>query len=101
MTERPLPFEIEPSLTTHALYLVGWDETRGAIRTFKIERMRDVSLLPQSFPAPDEDVIAHLNAGLQTQLGPTWPSAPAAASIPTMPGYRGSSELNSVIGPAV
>ena len=55
---RVRPYLIEPSLTTHALYLVGWDETREAIRTIKIERMRDVSLLPQSFPAPDEDVVA-------------------------------------------
>ena len=55
---RVRPYLIEPSLSTHALYLVGWDETRDAIRTFKIERMRDVSLLPQSFPAPDEEVVA-------------------------------------------
>ena len=34
---------IEPSLQTHALYLIGWDETRDAIRTFKIERIRDMS----------------------------------------------------------
>src|SRR5262245_10793015 len=57
-TARVRPYLIEPSLWTHALYLIGWDDTRDAIRTFKIERMRDVSLLPQSFPAPDEDVIA-------------------------------------------
>jgi len=55
---RVRPYLIEPSLSTHALYLVGWDETRDAIRTFKIERMRDVSLLPQSFPAPDEEIVA-------------------------------------------
>src|SRR3954454_6416509 len=55
---RVRPYLIEPSLTTHALYLVGWDETRDAIRTFKIERMRDVSLLPKSFPAPDEEIVA-------------------------------------------
>ena len=55
---RVRPYVIEPSLWTHALYLIGWDETRDAVRTFKIERMRDVSILPQTFPAPDEDVIA-------------------------------------------
>ena len=32
------PYLIEPSLQTHALYLMGWDETRDALRTFKIER---------------------------------------------------------------
>ena len=49
---------IEPSLWTHALYLIGWDETRDAVRTFKIERMRDVAILPQTFPAPDEAAVA-------------------------------------------
>ena len=33
------PYLIEPSLQTHALYLMGFDEERGAIRTFKIERI--------------------------------------------------------------
>src|SRR4029079_3223222 len=55
---RVRPYLIEPSLTTHALYLVGWDETRDAVRTFKIERMRDVALIPQTFAAPDEEVVA-------------------------------------------
>ena len=51
------PYLIEPSLQTHALYLVGWDETRDAVRTFKVERIRDVSLTPETFPAPDEGVV--------------------------------------------
>src|SRR5436189_213856 len=38
---RVRPYLIEPSSTTHALYLIGHDETRGAIRTFKIERILD------------------------------------------------------------
>jgi proteasome accessory factor B len=46
---------IEPSLQTHALYLIGWDETRNGIRTFKIERIRDVSLSPRTFDAPSPD----------------------------------------------
>ncbi len=57
-TARVHPYLIEPSLQTHALYLVGWDETREAIRTFKIERIQDVSLTPDSFPAPEPDVLA-------------------------------------------
>ena len=40
------PYLIEPSLQTHALYLIGWDETRDALRTFKVERIRDVALTP-------------------------------------------------------
>jgi predicted DNA-binding transcriptional regulator YafY len=56
-TARVRPYLIEPSLQTHALYLIGWDETRQAIRTFKIERIRDVSLTPDPFPAPEPGLI--------------------------------------------
>ena len=55
-TARVRPYLIEPSLLTHALYLIGWDETRDAMRTFKIERVRDVSLTPDSFAAPDAEI---------------------------------------------
>lgn len=55
-TARVRPYLIEPSLLTHALYLIGWDETRDAMRTFKIERIRDVSLSPDSFAAPDAEI---------------------------------------------
>ena len=47
------PYLIEPSLQTHALYLMGFDETRGALRTFKIERIQDVALTPRTFEAPE------------------------------------------------
>ena len=47
------PYLIEPSLQTHALYLIGFDEERGAIRTFKIERVETAVLTPRSFEAPD------------------------------------------------
>jgi len=50
------PYLIEPSSTTHALYLIGFDEARGAIRTFKIERILSVDVTPQTFEAPP-DVI--------------------------------------------
>ena len=49
------PYLIEPSLQTHALYLIGWDETRDALRTFKIERIRDVALTPRTFEPPEGD----------------------------------------------
>ena len=48
-TARVRPYLIEPSLQTHALYLIGFDETRSGMRTFKIERIRDVSLTPDGF----------------------------------------------------
>ena len=56
-TARVRPYLIEPSLWTHALYLIGWDEDRNAIRTFKIERIREVSLSPDTFPAPEPEVV--------------------------------------------
>ena len=51
------PYLIEPSLHTHALYLIGWDETRDALRTFKIERIRDVALTPRTFDLPEGDAF--------------------------------------------
>ncbi len=55
-TARVRPYLIEPSLQTHALYLIGWDETKDAMRTFKIERIQDVSLTPDGFPAAGAEV---------------------------------------------
>ncbi|MEO5704609.1 MAG: WYL domain-containing transcriptional regulator [Candidatus Limnocylindrales bacterium] len=47
------PFLIEPSLQTHALYLIGWDEDRAGMRTFKIERIREVRVTPRTFEPPE------------------------------------------------
>lgn len=47
------PYLIEPSLATHALYLIGYDEGRQGIRTFKIERIRAVTVTPRTFEAPE------------------------------------------------
>ena len=47
------PYLLEPSLQTHALYLIGFDEGRQALRTFKIERIRTASLTPRTFEPPD------------------------------------------------
>lgn len=46
------PYLMEPSLETHALYLIGHDETRDAMRTFKVERILDLSVLPRTFDGP-------------------------------------------------
>jgi proteasome accessory factor B len=51
------PYLIEPSLQTHALYLIGYDEGRQATRTFKIERIRDVSVTPRRFEGPESGSI--------------------------------------------
>ena len=47
------PYLLEPSLQTHALYLIGHDEERSALRTFKIERIQTVALTPRTFEPPD------------------------------------------------
>jgi predicted DNA-binding transcriptional regulator YafY len=47
------PYLLEPSLQTHALYLIGYDEERKGLRTFKIERIRAAALTPRSFEPPD------------------------------------------------
>ena len=51
------PYLIEPSLQTHALYLIGWDEDRGGMRTFKIERIKAVSVTPRSFEPPEASTL--------------------------------------------
>ncbi len=59
------PYLIEPSLTTHALYLIGFDETRDAIRTFKIERIAELSVGAATFGPPDA-------SGLESTLDRAW-----------------------------
>jgi len=51
------PYLIEPSLQTHALYLIGWDETRDALRTFKIERIGDIAVTPRTFEPPEPGAL--------------------------------------------
>ena len=59
------PYLLEPSLETHALYLIGYDEGREALRTFKVERIVDLSLTLRRFEAPAEDELA-------ASLRPAW-----------------------------
>ena len=54
---RVQPYLIEPSIATRALYLIGWDETRQAIRTFKLERIEAVTLTAETFEPPVEGSI--------------------------------------------
>ena len=59
------PYLLEPSLQTHALYLIGLDEGRDALRTFKVERILNLSVLPRRFEAPDASALA-------AALRPAW-----------------------------
>jgi proteasome accessory factor B len=54
------PYLLEPSLQTHALYLIGFDEERDAMRTFKVARIHDLAVLPRTFDDPEADVMAQL-----------------------------------------
>jgi predicted DNA-binding transcriptional regulator YafY len=61
---RVRPYLIEPSALTHALYLIGWDEERRARRTFKIERIVEASLSPDTFePDPAWDPVSAMRDG--------------------------------------
>jgi predicted DNA-binding transcriptional regulator YafY len=56
------PYLLEPSLATRALYLIGHDVDRNAMRTFKVERISSLAVLPQGFDAPEADVVERLRA---------------------------------------
>lgn len=51
------PYFIEPYAVGRTLHVIGWREPPGAVRTFKVERIRTVTLLentayeiPSDFP---------------------------------------------------
>lgn len=51
------PYLLEASATTRALYLMGFDESRGAVRTFKLQRVLELSIAPETFEPPDPAVV--------------------------------------------
>ena len=57
------PYLIEPSTQTHALYLIGFDEGRGGLRTFKIERIKSVTVSPRTFEPPEAGSVERLMRG--------------------------------------
>lgn len=65
-TERTFcPYFIEPSGAAFSLYVFGLDELRGAIRTFKLDRIHDAQLLDDRFTRPPA-------AELRDQLTSAW-----------------------------
>jgi proteasome accessory factor B len=60
------PYLLEASATTRALYLIGFDESRGATRTFKLQRILEMSLAPETFEPPDP---ARVQEGLDRAWG--------------------------------
>jgi predicted DNA-binding transcriptional regulator YafY len=59
---RVRPYAIEPSAHTRALYLIGYDEGRAGRRTFKVERILDASLSPETFEGRTSDIARDLLA---------------------------------------
>ena len=59
------PYLLEASATTRALYLIGFDESRGAVRTFKLQRILELSVGTETFEPPDPAVV-------QEGLGRAW-----------------------------
>lgn len=51
------PYLLEASATTRALYLMGFDKSRGAIRTFKLQRILGLSLAPETFQPPEPGIV--------------------------------------------
>ena len=59
---RVRPYAIEPSALTRALYLIGLDESRKARRTFKVERILEASLTPETFQGSSTTIAQELLA---------------------------------------
>ncbi len=62
---RVRPYLIEASATTRGLYLIGFDEERGAIRTFRLQRILDLAVTPDRFDPPEA-------GALEESLGHAW-----------------------------
>ncbi|HNP72849.1 MAG TPA: WYL domain-containing protein [Kouleothrix sp.] len=64
LTERVIcPYFLEVSRSEPASYVIAYDDLRAALRTFKLERVAEASLLESSYAIPDDfDPYAHLAA---------------------------------------
>ncbi len=51
---RVRPYFLEPDAAGRSVYLIGHDETVDAMRTLKVERMRNVTLTADRYEIPDE-----------------------------------------------
>ncbi len=48
-THRFAPYLFEPAVLSHGVYVIGWSQTRGELRTFKIDRIVRVSMTADFF----------------------------------------------------
>lgn len=51
---RVRPYFLEPDAAGRSVYLIGWDETVDAMRTLKVERMRNAALTGDRYEIPDD-----------------------------------------------
>lgn len=52
-TTRVRPYLLEPSAAGRSIYLIGWDETADAMRTYKVERIRQAIVTTDTYQIPD------------------------------------------------
>ncbi|HEX6127496.1 MAG TPA: WYL domain-containing protein [Candidatus Limnocylindria bacterium] len=51
---RVRPYFLEPDAAGRSVYLIGWDETVDAMRTYKVERIRSATLTADRYEIPDD-----------------------------------------------
>jgi predicted DNA-binding transcriptional regulator YafY len=51
---RVQPYFLEPDAAGRSVYLIGFDETVGALRTYKVERIRSSTLTADRYAIPDD-----------------------------------------------
>ncbi|HEX2194425.1 MAG TPA: WYL domain-containing protein [Candidatus Limnocylindria bacterium] len=51
---RVRPFFLEPDAYGRSVYLIGWDETVDAMRTYKVERIRSATLTADRYEIPED-----------------------------------------------
>ena len=53
-TARVHPYFLEPDAALRSVYLIGFDEAAGAMRTYKVERIRTATLTQDRYEIPDD-----------------------------------------------
>jgi predicted DNA-binding transcriptional regulator YafY len=51
---RVRPYFLEPDAAGRSIYLIGFDETVDAMRTYKVERVRSASITAERYAIPDD-----------------------------------------------
>lgn len=69
-TRRFAPYLLEPSGIGHTLYFIGYSDPPGALRTYKLERIRAATLTDEPFTVPsDFDGVALLKRAWGVNYG--------------------------------